>query len=249
MPSRFRSLVSGSVRVSRHHGILAGGLAAVLGALAPALTASAVPVSVDPSNSANCDVLSVPTEVHELGQGSASAPSGPFPDQEQILTSLVSPFTNACDFTVDPTTQVAITNLTGSDWEEVWYVADPETSIVNFDGFVNGAQAFKIDSIGLNRPLGFESMNFDGIFEAGETWWFNIDGYFNTLGLPASAFRSCAPLPGPCNTGLVGSFSGGDPDSSGSIIALPIPEPGTAVLLASGLAGLAFCGRRRRIDP
>lgn len=41
-----------------------------------------------------------------------------------------------------------------------------------------------------------------------------------------------------CRTG------GGHPDSCVSV-----PEPSSALLLASGLLGLAFIGRRRRIDP
>jgi len=43
--------------------------------------------------------------------------------------------------------------------------------------------------------------------------------------------------------GLVGSLSGGGP-SSGSIIAVPVPEPSTALLVGLGLLGLAVSGRR-----
>jgi hypothetical protein len=129
---------------------------------------------------------------------------------------------------------VSITNLTSRDFSDVWYVADPETSLSNFDQYlVNGEEAFKIDYAGSNVPLVFESMAVDGIFQAGETWEFIIDDYFNTLGLPASAFASA---------GLVGSLSGGDTISSGSIL---VPEPGTILLAGLGLAGLALLARRR----
>ena len=72
----------------------------------------------------------------------------------------------------------------------------------------------------------------DGIFEAGETWDFIIDDYFNALGIGADAFFS---------PGAVGGASPSGP-SSGSIIAV-IPEPSTGLLLALGLLGVA--ARRR----
>jgi hypothetical protein len=80
-----------------------------------------------------------------------------------------------------------------------------------------------------------ESIAVDGIFQVGETWDFVIDNYFNVLGLSASALASA---------GLVGSLSGGDTVSSGSIIAI-IPEPGTILLTGLGLAGLSLFARRR----
>jgi hypothetical protein len=46
----------------------------------------------------------------------------------------------------------------------------------------------------------------------------------------------------------VGSFSAGGPPSSGSIIGVPVPEPGTLVLLLVGgaLAALGAVAARRR---
>ena len=35
-----------------------------------------------------------------------------------------------------------MTNTSGIDWIEVWYVSDPETGLGNVDGLVNGEEAF-----------------------------------------------------------------------------------------------------------
>ena len=106
-----------------------------------ATTALAVPVSVTSSNSNRCDVLSVPEELHELGLGAGSG--GPFPAQEEISASGGGTGLTPCKPSdADPVPSgILITNLTGVDWTEVWYVADPETSFSNFDGLVNGQLA------------------------------------------------------------------------------------------------------------
>jgi hypothetical protein len=215
----------------------------LLVSLAFATTALAVPVSVTSSNLTHCDVLSVPAELHELGLGAGSG--GPFPIQEEISAS-ASPASSAiCPSDQDPGVNIFMTNLSGADWTEVWYVADPETSISNYDGLVNDQQAFRIDSVGANRPLTFESIAFDDVFQAGETWFFSIDGYVNTNGLSAAAFDSCSPQAGPCTAGLVGLGSVGDLFSSGSIIAVgnPVPEPSTALLIGVGLLSLGLIRR------
>ena len=191
----------------------------------------ATPVSVTHQDDPNCcDFLSVPVNVDELG-------TNVFPPDETISASDQGSSYLSCPSKANPGvvgTQVSITNLTSRSFTDLWYVADPETTFTNIDGQVNNEHAFKIDSVGLNRPLIIESFNPNGIFEPGEQWDFVIDGYFNTFGLPASQFQS---------VGLVGSLSGGDSKSSGSIIATGIvPEPTSGLLATIGLC-LVFARR------
>jgi hypothetical protein len=170
-----------------------------------------------------------------------------FPLEERI--DAVATFTDmaACpsDDPEMPNALVVMTNVSPTAWSDVWYVADPlsfeslvGTSISNHDGSVGNifspALTFKIDAVGVNKPLVFESIAFDGIFEPGETWHFIIDDYANTAGLSAALFDSIG----------VASLSAGGPPSSGSIIAVPVPEPGTFVLLLMG--GALFGSRLRR---
>lgn len=206
----------------------------------------ALPTHVIHEDVPTCDTLFVPDNVHELG----IAPTfSAFPDElieaestttDQVACPLDDPNT--------PNALVAMTNLTPTSWGDVWYVADvfnastgSGTLISNFDGFAYDAsasfpsgQAFKIDAIGANRPLVFESIAFDGIFEPGETWHFIIDDYRNFAGLVASLFNSVG----------VGGASVGGPPSSGSIIAVAIPEPATFVLSLIGLTAIGISNRR-----
>ena len=204
-------------------------IAALALALLPGAPASAIPVSVTHTNLPTCDFLAVPPDVDELGDTPA------FPPDERITA--IDFFTGAvaCPSTDTGSINslIVMTNITSLDFAEVWYVSDPETSLSNVDGLVNGEEAFRIDSVGVNTPLVFESILADGIFAAGETWEFIIDDYANTLGLAADDFFS---------PGGVGGTSPGGP-SSGSIIAVLVPEPSTALLHALGL--LAVAVRRR----
>jgi hypothetical protein len=212
-------------------------LLAMLTALALAAPALAVPASVTSANWPNCDVLSVPQSVDELGNAPA------FPSGELIASSDVGTELTTClgDDALVLNTLVSITNLTSTAFRDVWYVADFETTLANADGLVNDQRAFRIDSsitdpYGANHPLVSESIAANDIFEPGETWEFIIVDYANTLAFSASAFASA---------GAVGSVAAPKPDlSSGSIIAM-IPEPTTALLLTFGLAGLAALQRSR----
>lgn len=167
--------------------------------------------------------------VEELGNQFDHINHLPFPDDEWITSGSNETLEHTCILGPDdpgiPNILVSITNNTGRCWTDLWYVADPETSLSNFDiERINGMKAFKIDKINNNRPLVYESMAQDSKFSPGETWSFIIDDYFNAQ-LPASALASLGVPSNGTNDG-----------SSGSIIA--IPEPCTIAVLAIGALAL-----------
>ncbi len=203
-------------------------LAVLIVAAAPAAFAITTPTSF--ADTPSCDPLSGPPISDELGHLSV------FPVGEKIdATSIVSSF-----FACPPTklfgtadAQVRMVNLNSISFSDVWYVAEPTTTFSNVDGTVNGMIAFEIDTVGINTPLINESITANGIFEPGEFWTFVVQDYMNGSGLAASDFFE------------IGVPSLG-PASSASIIALPVPEPGTFVLVAAGLAGCVASRRSWR---
>lgn len=205
---------------------------AALACLLLAGPAMASPAKVVHINTPQCDDLFIPFEVDEIGDFLEFPPDEALAHFDRGLTA--DPSCPAHDQTFIPNVLVEIRNLTGKAWTDVWYVADQETTITNFDGEANASgfapvqEAFRIDAIGVNRPLVFESVTVNGIWDIGETWVFILQDYTNSLGLPPDAITSIGVGNGslPPATGIV--------DSSGSIIA--VPEPGSLALLSLGAA-------------
>jgi hypothetical protein len=174
-------------------------------------------------------VLSAPLNVEELGLGPT------FPAGSQITTNGVSSTTTACggglDSALITNIRLSITNLNSVSYSAVYYVANAGTVISNVDGTINGLSAFRIDATGTNTPLVSESIASDGIFAPGEVWQFILQDYTNALLTAGSISEIGIP-----DTTV-------PPVSSGNIIAVPVPEPNTAALVALGLVAL---GARRR---
>jgi len=205
-------------------------------------TALAVPTLSQWIDVGNQDPLWTPLWVHELGVNPAGA--APFPPNELIASYDYNteiqyvPCAQNPDNPLILNPVVGIINLTNIAWTSVWYVADLTTSIGNDDGWINGGLAFEIDAVGLNKPLIWESLIPDGIFQPNEIWEFVIQDYVDNSGnnLAPSAFGSVG-VPSFLPTG------GQDMLSSGSIIAIPAPG---AILLGSIGVGCVSWMRRRR---
>ena len=223
--------------------------AAIALTLATTCPLYALPTQVVHQNTAQCDPLSIPTLVDEIGDAAN------FPADEalsHIDLGTANPVCSGTDLPAVLDALVSITNLTNRDFAQVWYVADHNTSITNFDGEANDIafsplqEAFRIDNnisdpFGIHHPLLSEDATQDGIWEAGETWAFVLQDYMNLNGLPPDAITSRGV--GDASTDVVGFVA-----SSGSIIAIEIPEPGSALLALFGCVGMTFLSRRRGAD-
>jgi hypothetical protein len=206
-------------------------LLAALATTSLAAPALAFPVSTSFADLPQCDPLAGPDQLDELG----FVP--PFPVECSIVADSQQDNLTACpitDSSAVPNVIVRMTNTSGRAFSDVWYVGDEGTGFTNFDGTVNGFEAFKIDAVGGNRPLISESIAPNGIFEPGESWDFIVQDYGNAFGLPAHGFFSLG-VPS-------GGAAGLPPVSAASIVALEVPAPGAVSLLAA--AGLL--ARRRR---
>lgn len=213
----------------------------LLAVLAMAAPAMANPVNGLYADTPPCDTHGPRFAIEELG----NAPL--FPANELIDSA--STFTQqvACPATDNPTIPnalVVITNLTGTSWTDLFYVADPETFFSNEDGLAESAaapglrtQAMRIDALGSNRNLVFESIAVDGIFDPGETWHFIVQDYSNALGAAPSSFTSLDFAGASAGPGVPGLAP-----SSASIVQMVVPSPSTASLLGLG----ALVGFRRR---
>ncbi len=204
-------------------------------------TAFALPTQVAFIDTPQCDPLFIPTNVEEIGDAAV------FPPDESLLHAdlgLANPVCLPTDNPTIPDALVSITNVTTKNFSDVWYVADRDTSITNFDGEANdiaffppGQEAFHIDRVGLHRPLLFESAGQNGIWEAGEEWRFVLQDYMHPA-LPPDAITSRGV--GDASVDVAGFVA-----SSGSIIAI-VPEPAGAVLALLGLSAMGFVPRRQR---
>ena len=152
----------------------------------------ALPTQVVHVNTPDCDPLFIPTDVEEIGDFTVF-PADESLDAQDLGQSPIIPCPANND-TLIPDVVVDMRNLTGRKWSEVWYVANPDTSISNFDGIANDAAfplghfAFRIDRfasdpLGGHHPLIAESGTPDGIWEIGESWTFVLQDYGNALGL------------------------------------------------------------------
>jgi hypothetical protein len=210
-----------------------------------AATLQAVPINPYGVDYATQDPILIDENLawHELGDF--------FPPNELIESSWAETTYQPCPENPDnsqvPNILVTMTNLSRIDWYNVHYVADSETFLQNDDGLIGNAGlldaqlAFRIDNLGVNTPLVYESISVDNIFQAGETWEFVIQDFVNSLGVAAAPFASIG----------IASLSDvvRDPNSmsSGSIIASQIPEPATlAVWSLLGACGAAAAARRRK---
>jgi hypothetical protein len=161
-----------------------------------------------------------------------------FPRGEQIESTWEYTDLTACTGEPydDPGIPNVLVTITDIDYgrpaplRPLWYVADPETAITNFDELVNGSLAFKIDNVGMNTPLIFESLIPNNNFDPGETWQFILQDFLNLPGGPPAPFDSLG----------ISAASTGWPPSTGSII----PEPASLSLLALG--GLVALKRKRQ---
>jgi len=206
----------------------------ILGSLGLSQQAFAELTPTEYTDELSCDPLFGPPISDEIGEGiTGASPTGPFPISEELDAVLLpDDFIGPCPPTdgVGLLDQIVeITNLSGVSWPNVYYVGDAETFFSNVDGLINFHPAFRIDAVGINTPLIFESIAPDGIWGVGETWRFVIQDY-SSFG-PASAIDSVGIPP------LSSGFSG----STGSIIAFAdegsvggtiLPIDTTALLVA-----------------
>ena len=196
--------------------------------------ASAFPVDVDFVDDARC---ASPANLHlrdELGTNPAAP--GDFGADATISTSSTNTTLSACGISGTGAGGndwlITITNQTDNNFYAVFFLVDPGGSVGNADGTIGGNDAFMIATYGANQNLVSESIDLDGILEAGETWQFLVLDFIPTTGT-APVFSSRG----------IGSDSMGLLGSNANIVT---PEPSTLLLTLSGLLALGLLRPRAR---
>ena len=221
-----------------HHIRFAVVIATFVGiATAPAVAEPIQGLFVDDPN--HCDSYADYNLTHELGD------SAVFPADESIFYDAKNMDVFVCvpDDGISNDYEIRMQNLSGVAWEDVTFVVDEGVNFAlgNYDGSVvdltsatgDSTLAFRIDSVGGNNPLVYESMTADNIWEIGEFWTVHVTNFGD--GSQTPVFDSL---------GVFGVGSGGFPPSTASILANVVPEPATMGLLAIGAA--AVIRRRKR---
>ena len=165
---------------------------------------------------------------------------------QEIEHAATQIFDSACVGTDEeqiPNALVVMTNLTERSWTDLFYVGDPSTTFSNVDGIADAGVldqltglAFRIDSVGVNKPLIFESIAANDIFEPGETWHFIVQDYASPIG-PPDSFTSI---------GFADASTAVIETSAASIVQFRIPEPTTSLLLLTALVSSFASLRNKR---
>lgn len=202
--------------------------------------ARAYPVSGTYTDATTCDNHGNLIAVEEFGDASV------FDDAETIGHVFTFTDQSACPATDDPNlinNVIEITNFTGRTLSDLYYVGDPRTNFSNVDGIADAGalanldgQAFRIDAVGNNKPLIFESLVADGVLQPNEQWLFIVQDFSNTAGLAPDSFTSL---------GFADASYAIVETSAASIVQFVVPSPASVGFLA--LAGALAASRRRRI--
>lgn len=216
--------------------------------------AQALPIVGAVVNDPRCDPVN-DRLVEELGLHIAYG--GPFPEHEGIYFSATATDQYVCvsDDGVANDWLVFITNLTGKSYGDgagrpLYFVANTGNTIGNSDGQADWsvpsipvpagglADAFRINSTGVNDNLIYESFAPDQIFAPGETWGFLVTNFVTVGGgALAPSFLSLGHSVG--NT--VSTLGTGT-----ASIVVGVPEPSTWAMMALAGLGLGGMARSRR---